>query len=154
MIRRIAARSFRSFQSCHTRDVFRSRNVILWSFHVGLWDEVKDHLRESGAALSGRQQQRLCIARAIAVEPEVILMDEPCSVLDPISTARIEDLINSLRENHSIIIVTHNLQQAARVSLRTAFVHFGEMVEFGETAEIFANPRNQRTRGYITGRYG
>jgi len=121
---------------------------------AGLWDEVKDRLGESGTALSGGQQQRLCIARAIAVDPEVILMDEPCSALDPIATARIEELIHELRGRYAIVIVTHNMQQAARVSQRTAFFHLGELVEYGKTSEIFTNPREQRTQDYITGRYG
>jgi phosphate transport system ATP-binding protein len=121
---------------------------------AGLWDEVKDRLKESGTALSGGQQQRLCIARAIAVDPEVILMDEPCSALDPIATARIEELIHELRGRYAIAIVTHNMQQAARVSQRTAFFHLGELVEYGKTSEIFTNPREQRTQDYITGRYG
>src|SRR3982751_3182948 len=121
---------------------------------AGLWDEVKDRLHESGTALSGGQQQRLCIARAIAVDPEVILMDEPCSALDPIATAKIEELIHQLRGRDAIAIVTHNMQQAARVSQRTAFFHLGEMVEYGKTSEMFTNPRQQRTQDYITGRYG
>ena len=121
---------------------------------AGLWDEVKDRLQESGTALSGGQQQRLCIARAIAVDPEVILMDEPCSALDPIATARIEELIHELRGRYAIAIVTHNMQQAARVSQRTAFFHLGELVEYGKTSDIFTNPREQRTQDYITGRYG
>ena len=121
---------------------------------AGLWDEVKDRLQESGTALSGGQQQRLCIARAIAVDPEVILMDEPCSALDPIATAKIEELIHELRGRYAIAIVTHNMQQAARVSQRTAFFHLGEMVEYGKTSEIFTNPRERRTQDYITGRYG
>ena len=121
---------------------------------AGLWDEVKDRLQESGTALSGGQQQRLCIARAIAVDPEVILMDEPCSALDPIATAKIEELIHELRGRYAIAIVTHNMQQAARVSQRTAFFHLGEMVEYGTTSDIFTNPREQRTQDYITGRYG
>jgi len=121
---------------------------------AGLWDEVKDRLQESGTALSGGQQQRLCIARAIAVNPEVILMDEPCSALDPIATAKIEELIHELRGRYAIAIVTHNMQQAARVSQRTAFFHLGELVEYGKTSEIFTNPRVQRTQDYITGRYG
>jgi len=121
---------------------------------AGLWDEVKDRLQESGTALSGGQQQRLCIARAIAVNPEVILMDEPCSALDPIATAKIEELIHELRGRYAIAIVTHNMQQAARVSQRTAFFHLGELVEYGKTSEIFTNPRQQRTQDYITGRYG
>jgi phosphate transport system ATP-binding protein len=121
---------------------------------AGLWEEVKDRLREAGTGLSGGQQQRLCIARAIAVSPEVILMDEPCSALDPIATARIEELIDELRENFTIVIVTHNMQQAARVSQRTAFFHLGVMAEIGPTEEIFTSPRDARTQGYITGRYG
>ncbi len=121
---------------------------------AGLWDEVKDRLGESGTALSGGQQQRLCIARAIAVDPEVILMDEPASALDPIATAKIEDLIHELQGRYAIVIVTHNMQQAARVSQRTAFFHLGQLVEYGETTEIFTNPREARTKDYITGRYG
>lgn len=121
---------------------------------AGLWNEVKDRLSDSGTALSGGQQQRLCIARAIAVDPEVILMDEPCSALDPIATAKIEELIHELRGRYAIAIVTHNMQQAARVSQRTAFFHLGSLVEFGRTSDIFTNPREERTRDYITGRYG
>jgi phosphate transport system ATP-binding protein len=121
---------------------------------AGLWGEVKDRLHEPGRALSGGQQQRLCIARAIAVDPEVILMDEPCSALDPIATAKVEELIHELRGHYAIAIVTHNMQQAARVSQRTAFFHLGELVEYGPTAEIFTTPRVQRTSDYITGRYG
>ena len=121
---------------------------------AGLWDEVKDRLAESGTALSGGQQQRLCIARAVAVDPEVILMDEPASALDPIATAKIEELIHELRGRYAIVIVTHNMQQAARVSQRTAFFHLGQLVEYGETSEIFTNPRVERTKDYITGRYG
>jgi phosphate transport system ATP-binding protein len=121
---------------------------------AGLWNEVKDRLKEPGTGLSGGQQQRLCIARAIAVSPEVILMDEPCSALDPIATAHIEELIDELRENSPIVIVPHTLQHAARVSQRTAFFHLGEMVEVGDTEEIFTTPRDERTQGYITGRYG
>lgn len=121
---------------------------------AGLWNEVKDRLSDSGTALSGGQQQRLCIARAIAVDPEVILMDEPCSALDPIATARIEELIDELRGNYAIVIVTHSMQQAARVSQRTAFFHLGKMVEYGRTSDIFTNPIETRTKDYITGRYG
>ena len=121
---------------------------------AGLWEEVKERLAEPGTSLSGGQQQRLCIARAIAVDPEVILMDEPCSSLDPIATARIEELIYELRGRYAIAIVTHNMQQAARVSQRTAFFHLGTLVEYGLTEEIFTNPREQRTSDYITGRYG
>jgi phosphate transport system ATP-binding protein len=121
---------------------------------AGLWDEVKDRLEDSGTALSGGQQQRLCIARAIAVDPEVILMDEPCSALDPIATARIEELIDDLRERYAIVIVTHSMQQAARVSQHTAFFHLGKIVEYGQTSDIFTNPKEERTKDYITGRYG
>ncbi len=121
---------------------------------AGLWDEVKDRLADSGTTLSGGQQQRLCIARAIAVDPEVILMDEPCSALDPIATARIEELIDELKGRYAIVIVTHSMQQAARVSQRTAFFHLGKIVEHGKTSDIFTNPREERTKDYITGRYG
>ncbi len=121
---------------------------------AGLWEEVKDRLSDSGTTLSGGQQQRLCIARAIAVDPEVILMDEPCSALDPIATAKIEELIHALRGRYAIVIVTHNMQQAARVSQRTAFFHLGTLVEYGVTSDIFTNPRQDRTKDYITGRYG
>ncbi len=129
--------------------------AVVWSLEkAGLFSEVKDRLNESGTSLSGGQQQRLCIARAIAVHPEVILMDEPCSALDPVATAKIEELIDELRENFTIVIVTHNMQQAARVSQRTAFFHLGVLVEEGETAQIFTNPRDSRTQDYITGRFG
>ena len=121
---------------------------------AGLWEEVKDRLQDSGTALSGGQQQRLCIARAIAVDPEVILMDEPCSALDPIATAKIEELIAELNGRYAIVIVTHSMQQAARVSQRTAFFHLGKMVEYGRTSDIFTNPIEKRTQDYITGRYG
>ncbi|HVP35167.1 MAG TPA: phosphate ABC transporter ATP-binding protein PstB [Steroidobacteraceae bacterium] len=121
---------------------------------AGLWDEVKDRLRSPGTGLSGGQQQRLCIARAIAVQPEVILMDEPCSALDPIATARIEDLIEELRESYAIVIVTHSMQQAARVSQRTAYFHLGELIEVGDTDRVFTNPRHRLTEDYITGRFG
>ncbi len=121
---------------------------------AGLWDEVKDRLTAPGTSLSGGQQQRLCIARAIAVSPEVILMDEPCSALDPVATARIEELIDELRTRYCIVIVTHSMQQAARVSQRTAFFHLGNLVEMGATDQIFTNPREKRTEDYITGRYG
>ena len=121
---------------------------------AGLWEEVKDRLTDSGTALSGGQQQRLCIARAIAVDPEVILMDEPCSALDPIATAKIEELIDELSGRYAIVIVTHSMQQAARVSQRTAFFHLGKMVEYGRTTDIFTNPLEERTKDYITGRYG
>ena len=121
---------------------------------AGLWEEAKDRLADSGTAMSGGQQQRLCIARAIAVDPEVILMDEPCSALDPIATAKIEELIDELRGKYAIVIVTHNMQQAARVSQKTAFFHLGTMVEYGDTSMIFTNPSEPRTKDYITGRYG
>lgn len=121
---------------------------------AGLWNEVKDRLTSSGTSLSGGQQQRLCIARAIAISPEVILMDEPCSALDPIATARIEELIDDLRLRYCIIIVTHSMQQAARVSQKTAFFNLGELVEYGDTEMIFTNPEQQRTQDYITGRFG
>ncbi len=121
---------------------------------AGLFEEVKDRLHEPGTGLSGGQQQRLCIARAIATKPEVILMDEPCSALDPIATAKIEELIDELKEHYTIVIVTHSMQQAARVSQRTAFFHLGYLVEVGETSQIFTNPTDQRTQDYITGRIG
>jgi phosphate transport system ATP-binding protein len=121
---------------------------------AGLFDEVKDRLHDTGTSLSGGQQQRLCIARAIAVSPEIILMDEPCSALDPIATARIEELIAELRRNFTIVIVTHSMQQAARVSQKTAFFHLGTLVEQGETDQIFTNPKEQKTQDYITGRFG
>ncbi|WP_295732967.1 phosphate ABC transporter ATP-binding protein PstB [uncultured Bartonella sp.] len=121
---------------------------------AGLFDEVKDRLNDAGTGLSGGQQQRLCIARAIAVSPEVILMDEPCSALDPIATARIEELIDDLRQNFTIVIVTHSMQQAARVSQYTAMFHLGDLVEVGETEMMFTSPKEQRTQDYITGRFG
>ena len=121
---------------------------------AGLWAEVKDRLAQPGTSLSGGQQQRLCIARAIAVSPQVILMDEPCSALDPIATARIEELIDELRQNFTIVIVTHSMQQAARVSQKTAFFHLGVLVEQGNTEQIFTNPVDKRTQDYITGRFG
>jgi phosphate transport system ATP-binding protein len=121
---------------------------------AGLWEEVKDRLGQPGTSLSGGQQQRLCIARTIAVNPEVILMDEPCSALDPIATARIEDLIDELRQSYAIAIVTHSMQQAARVSQRTAYFHLGDLIEVGETDRIFTNPRHKLTEDYITGRFG
>ncbi len=121
---------------------------------AALWDEVKDDLQKSGASLSGGQQQRLCIARALAVDPEVLLMDEPCSALDPIATAKIEELIHELKESVTIVIVTHNMQQAARVSDFTAFFYLGELVEFGETGTLFTAPENRQTEDYITGRFG
>jgi phosphate transport system ATP-binding protein len=121
---------------------------------AGLWNEVADRLDQPGNSLSGGQQQRLCIARAIAVAPEVILMDEPCSALDPIATAKVEELIDELRVNFTIVIVTHNMQQAARVSQKTAFFHLGKLIEFTDTDEIFTRPREQMTQDYITGRFG
>lgn len=121
---------------------------------AGLWNEVKDRLDAAGTALSGGQQQRLCIARAIAVNPEVILMDEPCSALDPIATAKVEALIEELKGRYAIAIVTHSMQQAARISQKTAFFHMGDLVELGDTTEIFTNPKEERTRDYITGRFG
>ena len=119
-----------------------------------LWDEVKDRLHESAFGLSGGQQQRLCIARAIAVSPEIVLMDEPCSALDPVATAKVEELILELKREYTIVIVTHNMQQATRISDRTAFFYLGELVEFGETQKIFANPERQETEDYVTGRFG
>ncbi|HTW87792.1 MAG TPA: phosphate ABC transporter ATP-binding protein PstB [Candidatus Binataceae bacterium] len=121
---------------------------------AALWEEVKDRLDEPGVSLSGGQQQRLCVARALAVEPEVLLMDEPCSALDPISTARIEELLLELKESYTIVIVTHNMQQAARTSDYTAFMYNGELVEFGDTKQIFTNPARPETEDYITGRFG
>ncbi|MFN0058103.1 MAG: phosphate ABC transporter ATP-binding protein PstB [Planctomycetota bacterium] len=121
---------------------------------AALWDEVKDRLNESALALSGGQQQRLCIARALAMQPEVILMDEPCSALDPVSTARIEDLLFELKERYTIVIVTHNMQQAARISDATAFMDMGELVEFGPTEEVFTRPAQRRTEDYVSGRFG
>ncbi len=121
---------------------------------AALWPEVKDNLKASGLSLSGGQQQRLCIARTVAIQPEIILLDEPCSALDPISTAKIEELIDELKENYTIAIVTHNMQQAARVSDYTAFMYIGELVEFGVTAQMFTSPANKQTQNYITGRFG
>ena len=121
---------------------------------AAIWDEVKDRLKKSALGLSGGQQQRLCIARALAVEPQVLLMDEPTSALDPISTSKIEELATELKERYTIIIVTHNMQQAARISDRTAFLLLGELVEYGDTEQIFAQPRDKRTEDYITGRFG
>ena len=122
--------------------------------NAALWEEVKDKLKKSAFELSGGQQQRLCIARALAIEPSIILMDEPASALDPLSTAKIEELIYELKDKYTIVIVTHNMQQAARVSDRTAFFYLGELIEFNDTKEIFTNPQNQRTQNYITGRFG
>ncbi|MBF0135728.1 MAG: phosphate ABC transporter ATP-binding protein PstB [Magnetococcus sp. DMHC-1] len=129
--------------------------IVLTSLEkAGLLEEVRDRLKEPGTSLSGGQQQRLCIARAIAVNPEVVLMDEPCSALDPIATARIEELIDELSANYAIVIVTHSMQQAARVSHYTGFFHMGELVEFDQTETIFTNPEHERTKGYVTGRFG
>jgi len=121
---------------------------------AALWDEVKDQLDQSGVSISGGQQQRLCIARALAIQPEVLLLDEPCSALDPIATAKIEDLLFDLKEDYTIVIVTHNMQQAARIADYTAFMYLGELIEFGETKKIFENPDNELTEKYITGRFG
>jgi phosphate transport system ATP-binding protein len=121
---------------------------------VGMWDEVKDRLHESGTDLSGGQQQRLCIARALATKPEVILMDEPCSALDPVATANVENIIDQLRERYTIVIVTHNMQQAARVAQRTAFFHLGRLLELGDTEQIFVNPKTEQCQDFVTGRYG
>ena len=121
---------------------------------AGLWDEVKDRLHEAGTGLSGGQQQRLCIARTLAVNPEIILMDEPCSALDPIATGRIEELISDLKDNYTIVIVTHSMQQAARVSQQTCFFHMGKVIETGLTSQIFSAPKHQQTQDYIMGRYG
>ncbi len=121
---------------------------------AALWDEVKDKLNASGLSLSGGQQQRLCIARTVAIHPEVILFDEPCSALDPISTAKVEELIDELKDKYTIAIVTHNMQQAVRVSEYTAFMYLGELIEFGTTTQIFTAPENQRTQNYVTGRFG
>jgi phosphate transport system ATP-binding protein len=138
---------------------FRKRSVLQEEVeralrHAALWDEVSDDLDKSGVSLSGGQQQRLCIARALAVEPEVLLMDEPCSALDPIATAKIEDLIHDLKKDLTVVIVTHNMQQAARVSEWTGFFLLGELVEFGVTKDLFTTPRDQKTEDYITGRFG
>jgi phosphate transport system ATP-binding protein len=119
-----------------------------------LWDEVKDDLKKPGTSISGGQQQRLCIARAIALQPEVILMDEPCSALDPVATAKIEELIVSLKHDYTVVIVTHNMQQAARVSDFTAFLYLGELVEYGDTRSMFENPKSEITEKYITGKFG
>lgn len=138
-----------------TRNKSELDNIVETSLiKAGLWEEVKDRLDAPGTGLSGGQQQRLCIARAIAVEPEVILMDEPCSALDPIATAKVEDLIAELKEQYSIVIVTHAMQQASRVSQRTAYFHLGDLIEVGPTERIFTNPRHDLTEAYITGRFG
>lgn len=130
-------------------------DIVITSLkRAGLYKEVSDRLHESATGLSGGQQQRLCIARAIAVQPQIILMDEPCSALDPIATAIVEDLMESMKENYTIVIVTHSMQQAARISQKTAFFHLGEVVEFGNTEDIFTNPMDERTQNYISGRIG
>jgi phosphate transport system ATP-binding protein len=138
-------------------DLSRARmdERVEWALgKAGLWDEVRDKRHQSGLGLSGGQQQRLCIARAIAVKPEVLLLDEPCSALDPISTAKVEELIAELKDDYTVAIVTHNLQQAARVSDYTAYMYLGELIEFGETQRLFLKPRKQQTEDYITGRFG
>lgn len=133
---------------------FIEERVVKSLKDVALWDEVKDELKKSAIALSGGQQQRLCIARTLAVEPKIILMDEPTSALDPISTAKIEELMFELKKEYTIVIVTHNMQQAGRISDKTAFFYMGDLIEFGETKEIFTNPQKERTQNYITGRFG
>lgn len=138
-----------------TKSKQETQDRVEWSLKsAGLWDEVADRLDEPGNSLSGGQQQRLCIARTIAVQPKVILMDEPCSALDPIATAVVEELIDGLREHYTIVIVTHSMQQAARISQRTAFFHLGTLIEVGDTKAIFTNPREEQTQNYITGRIG
>lgn len=128
---------------------------VEWALQkAAIWDEVKDILQQSGTALSGGQQQRLCIARAIAIKPEVLLMDEPASALDPLSTLKVEDLVEELKSDYTIVVVTHNMQQAARISDYTAFMYLGELIEFGDTASLFTNPLKQQTEDYITGRFG
>ena len=139
---------------CHAPRPISTRSSSTSLQKAGLWNEVKDRLHEPGTGLSGGQQQRLCIARAVAVSPEVILMDEPCSALDPIATAKVEELIHELRENYTIVIVTHSMQQAARVSQRTAMFHLGNLVEENDTDKMFTNPDDQRTQDYIMGRFG
>lgn len=137
------------------KDKTKIEEVVVESLkRSALWEEVKDNLNKSALSLSGGQQQRLCIARTLAVEPSIILMDEPASALDPISTAKIEELIAQLKEDYTIVIVTHNMQQAARVSDRTAFFYMGDLVEYGKTKDIFTHPENERTENYITGRFG
>jgi phosphate transport system ATP-binding protein len=142
----------RLYESLSSRDMDER---IEWALRkAALWDEVRDKLKQSGTSLSGGQQQRLCIARGIAVKPEVLLLDEPASALDPISTGRIEELVHELKTDYTIVIVTHNMQQAARVSDYTAYMYLGEMVEFGVTDELFIKPRKKETEDYITGRFG
>ena len=128
---------------------------VEWALgRAALWNEVKDKLKQSGQSLSGGQQQRLCIARGIAIRPEVLLLDEPCSALDPISTAKVEELIHELKSDYTVVIVTHNMQQAARVSDFTAYMYLGELIEFGDTDQIFIKPKKTQTEDYITGRFG
>jgi phosphate transport system ATP-binding protein len=143
----------RIHQLCETRAELDAL-VELSLMRAGLWEEVKDRLREPGTSLSGGQQQRLCIARTIAVGPDVILMDEPCSALDPIATAKVEQLIHELQAHFTIVIVTHSMQQAARISQKTAFFYMGKLLEFGSTSQIFTHPSLKQTQDYITGRYG
>jgi len=139
----------------HVKDKTHAEEIVQNSLQkAGLWDEVKDRLHEMGTGLSGGQQQRLCIARTIAVNPQIILMDEPCSALDPIATAKIESLIDELKLKYTIVIVTHSMQQAARISQKTAFFHLGKIVEYDKTSTIFTNPKLKQTQDYITGRYG
>ena len=138
-------------------DLSRARmdERVEWALtKAALWKEVKEKLHQSGLSLSGGQQQRLCIARAVAVKPEVLLLDEPCSALDPISTAKVEELITELKDDYTVVIVTHNMQQAARVSDYTAYMYLGELIEFDKTEKIFTSPREKRTQDYITGRFG
>lgn len=144
------------YYGCEVNGMDVSKDVVVEKClkKAALWDEVKDRLDENALSLSGGQQQRLCIARALATEPEVILMDEPCSALDPIATARIEDLIDELKKDYTVVIVTHNMQQAARVSDYTAYMYLGELMEFGKTTQIFERPQNENTEKYITGRFG
>jgi phosphate transport system ATP-binding protein len=133
----------------------QTKEIVEWSLHkAGLWNEVKDRINQSALSLSGGQQQRLCIARALALAPEVLLMDEPCSALDPIATAKIEDLIHELKEKYTVIIVTHNMQQATRVADFTAFMYLGELIEFAPTDQLFMSPKDKRTEDYITGKFG
>ncbi|MFX1493809.1 MAG: phosphate ABC transporter ATP-binding protein PstB [Promethearchaeota archaeon] len=146
----IAGLKLKGIRNRNKLEGFAEKNLKL----THLWDEVKDDLEKSGASLSGGQQQRLCIARALAVEPEILLMDEPCSALDPIATGKIEDLILELKKEWTVIIVTHNMQQAARISDYTGFMYLGKLIEFGETTQIFENPKEKLTENYITGRFG
>jgi phosphate transport system ATP-binding protein len=142
----------RLFEDLGRRDMDERVESVLT--RAALWDEVKDKLAQSGQSLSGGQQQRLCIARCIAIQPDVLLLDEPCSALDPISTARVEELIAQLKSDYTVVIVTHNMQQAARVSDFTAYMYLGELIEFGRTDELFIKPKKMQTEDYITGRFG